>query len=106
MRSIEHVTRVLGVTKNLPFDAHDLIQQMRKVAFKTRIDIENLAQFSAVFDRSSNRIAFAMITGSLIVGSSLLMTTELGGKLGLAGYIGAGILGVFLLISILRSKTY
>ena len=106
LRGYEHISQVLAAAKDLPFDAHDLIQQMRKGAFKTSIDIENLARFSAVFDRSSNRIAFAMVTGSLIVGSSILMTTELGDKLGLAGYVGAGVLGLFLLISILRSKTY
>jgi ubiquinone biosynthesis protein len=60
-------------------------------------------------DRSSNRLSFALIIAAIIVGSSLIMTIDVGIKIygipavGLLGYLFAGILGAGLAISILRS---
>ena len=60
-------------------------------------------------DRSSNRIAFSLIVASIIVGSSLLVQSDIGGKIfglptvGAIGFMVAIILGLRLLISIIRS---
>jgi ubiquinone biosynthesis protein len=60
-------------------------------------------------DRSSNRIAFALIIASIIVGSSFIIQLEKGPLLwgypflGIVGYILATILGFWLIIAILKS---
>jgi ubiquinone biosynthesis protein len=60
-------------------------------------------------DRSSNRVAFSLIVSSLIVGSSLIVTADVGPHLygfpvlGVAGFSVAGIFGMWLVISIFRS---
>jgi ubiquinone biosynthesis protein len=68
-----------------------------------------LDQLSNDIDRASNRLSFALIMAAIIIGSSLMMTTEIGVKfygipvLGIVGYVFAGILGIWLVISIIRS---
>jgi ubiquinone biosynthesis protein len=60
-------------------------------------------------DRSSNRIAFALVVSSLVIGSSLIISTKIGPSLfgvpllGVIGFSMAGILGIWLLIAIIRS---
>ena len=60
-------------------------------------------------DRSSNRLAFSPIIAALIIGSSMIMRLEVGpflfgySILGIAGFLIAGILGLWLAIAILRS---
>ncbi|MBI5027023.1 MAG: AarF/ABC1/UbiB kinase family protein [Nitrospirae bacterium] len=60
-------------------------------------------------DRSSNRIAFSVIVGAIIVGSSLLIQSGVGEKIfglpaiGAIGFAIAFVLGIWLLISIIKS---
>jgi ubiquinone biosynthesis protein len=77
--------------------------------FATRLDITGLEKLISELDKSSNRLSFAMVIAAIIVGSSLVLTIDIGLKvyglpvLGLIGYLFAGILGAGLAISILRS---
>jgi len=74
--------------------------QMRHIGLDT---------FIKEMDRSSNRLSVSLLVAALIVGSSMIMTVEKGVMLfdlpvlGLIGYLFAGILGILLVISILRS---
>ncbi|NUM56047.1 MAG: AarF/ABC1/UbiB kinase family protein [Candidatus Hydrogenedentes bacterium] len=103
----ETMSTLLRIGRQLPSDIHDLIRQARKGKFKVQLDHEGLDHLAHVTDRASNRIAFSVIAGSLIVGSSLLLATNFGARsLGYTGFSIAGVLGVMLLISILRSKNY
>ncbi|MBI4686660.1 MAG: AarF/ABC1/UbiB kinase family protein [Nitrospirae bacterium] len=60
-------------------------------------------------DRSSNRMAFSIIVGAITVSSSLLILSGVGGKIfgmpamGAIGFFIAFILGIWLLISIIKS---
>ncbi len=60
-------------------------------------------------DRSSNRLAFSVIVAAIIIGSSLLIQSGIGGKIfglpaiGAIGFLVAFMLGLWLLISILKS---
>jgi len=65
-----------------------------------------------LLDRSSNRIAFGLVIAGTVVASSLLVTQREGHflgfigfqKLGAFGYLAAALLGMWLLLSILRSR--
>ncbi len=60
-------------------------------------------------DRSANRLSFSMIIASLVVGSSLIIQLDKGPRLwdlpvfGVIGFTMAGLLGLWLVFSILRS---
>ena len=63
-------------------------------------------------DRSSNRIAFGLIISAIIVGSSIVMSLQTGPiiygypVLGVIGFVSAGVMGLGLVISILRSGKF
>jgi len=95
----------------LPEDLAGIITKFRRGQFQMHIHHEHLEQFIRTMDKSSNRISFALIIAGLLVGSSQLVTREgqvLGlvsyQTLGILGYVTAVILGIWLLISIIRSK--
>ncbi|MGB3087112.1 MAG: AarF/ABC1/UbiB kinase family protein [Phycisphaerae bacterium] len=91
-----------------------LRQLLRKVV-RGRLQIlfrhENLEHLITELDRSSNRIAFAMIVAAIILGSAVIMQADVGPDLpytdlpvlGLLGFLMAGLLGIWLVIAILRS---
>lgn len=98
---------ILRIGKEIPGDIQQLIRTARKGRLRVHLDHEGLDHLAGVTDRASNRIAFSVIAGSLIVGSSLLLSSDFGAKsLGFAGFTIAGVLGIMLLISILRSRNY
>jgi ubiquinone biosynthesis protein len=63
-------------------------------------------------DRSSNRLAFSVIVAAIIVGSSLLIQSDVGSRIldlptiGIIGFFIAFVFGVWLLISILKSGRF
>jgi ubiquinone biosynthesis protein len=91
------------------------LRQLARKIMRGRLQIlfrhENLDRFITELDRSSNRIAFALVVAAIILSSSVLMQAKLwplipGTEiplLGLFGYLVAGLLGVWLVIAILRS---
>ena len=98
---------LLQLTRELPGDVRQLARMLRRGQIKIQLHHEKLDNVSAVADRASNRVTFGVITGAIIVGSSLLIASDTGAKtLGLVGYIIAGLLGLAILISILRSKNF
>lgn len=103
----EGVAAALRLGRELPGEIEQLLRMLRRGKLRVHLDHEGLDRLSAVTDRASNRIAFGVIAGALIVGSSLIVATSGGvNQLGLAGFVFAGILGVGLLVSIIRSKNY
>lgn len=101
------LTGMLKLSGQLPGEIQRLLRMLHNGQIRIKLNHERLDQLANVVDRASNRITVGVIAGSLIIGSSLLMTTgEAASKLGLAGYLAAAVLGLALVISILRSKNY
>ena len=106
---IESGSALVQLLKSIPEDMHDILTQIKQGKSRIRFEHRGLENFIFEMDRSSNRIAFSLIIASIIIGSSLIITTNLGphlfgfSMLGLVGYTIAGVLGVWLLISIFRS---
>lgn len=102
----ESLIRLLRV---IPGDVREIIAQIKQGRSRIVVEHEGLEHLRYEIDRASNRIAFAMIIGALVIGSSLIITTHLGPYLfgyslpGLLGFTIAALLGVWLLVSILRS---
>ncbi len=100
---------LVGAVKDIPADLRDIIKQIRQGRVKIVFEHRGLEKFIYEMDRSSNRISFALIISALVVASSLLITADIGPHLlgfpllGLAGYLIAGLMGLWLLVSILRS---
>jgi len=106
-RAVRHdILRFMRVSKGVPQELHDLLTQARRGRLRIHLDHEKLNQVASVTDRASNRVTFGVITGAIIVGSSLLIAADKATALGLAGYSLAAIFGFGLLLSIVRSRNY
>jgi len=100
-----HASGYLRLSRQAPADIAHLLRQLRSGKTKIHLHHEHLDQLASTIDRSSKRNAVAVVTAALIVGSSLLISTESPlAKLGIFGFITAGLLGIFLIISILWGK--
>ncbi|WP_305042581.1 ABC1 kinase family protein [Geoalkalibacter sp.] len=98
-----------SLMKNLPRDLKEFINRVNRNKFKIDLEHRGLEKLISEFDKSSNRLSFALVIGSLIVGSSLIIQSDKGPQLfgfpvlGILGYTIAGILGLWLAVAILRS---
>jgi ubiquinone biosynthesis protein len=78
---------------------------------KIQLNHTNLDQPIKNLHRMVNRMVFAVIISSMIIGSSLILRTNIGPRLhdvsiiGITGFLIAALMGFYLLISILRSGT-
>jgi ubiquinone biosynthesis protein len=104
----EYMFRLLRMVRELPLDAHVLMQMARHGKFKIQFTHLGLEKLTAGIDRASDRVAFSVVTGAIVMGSSWLLSSGVPGTrtIALAGYIVAGVLGLGLLISILRSRSF
>lgn len=94
--------------KILPSNLQEVIEQVKYGKIKIIFEHRGLENFFKTLDQISNRIVFAIVLAALIVGSSLIILSGVPPKwndipiIGIIGYIGAGLMGFWLLISILR----
>ena len=89
------------------------VKQLMKKALKDDMQIKmyhtNLPEFIKDMDKASNRIAFALIVSSIIISSAIMHATGAGptifgfSLLGLSAFVAAFFLGIWLIISIIRS---
>ncbi len=99
----------LRLIRALPADIEEITGKLKKGQIGFMLHHEGLTRFILEMDRSSNRLAFAMIVAALIIGSSLMINLGRGpalfgfSVLGVVGYVIAGLLGLWLVIAILRS---
>jgi ubiquinone biosynthesis protein len=112
-RQLRELSRMVGETfmlfKKLPSDMREILTKIKKDELGIRFEHRGLERITRELDRSSNRLSFAVVIAALIIGSALVFQTAAGPKLfgypilGLAGFLMASILGLWLLIGILRS---
>jgi ubiquinone biosynthesis protein len=102
--SLFETARVLG---GLPDDLSRLLRAARRGRIEVHVDVRSLNEVSSRLDRAVSRLTLGIVTAALIIGSAIAMNvdpTESGlPVLGLMGFVGAALGGVWLLISIWRS---
>ena len=95
--------------KQAPQAARRIMRNLSRGQLRIIFQHDGLGELINELDRTGNRIAFSVITGSIILGSALLMHAKIQpligevSVLGLAGFTLAGIGGIWLLFSIFRS---
>ena len=97
----------------IPDDINAIMHKVRQGKFQMRLHHEHLDDLAKTLDKRSNRISFALIIAALLVASSHLVSEEgtvVGlfdlQTLGLTGYVIAAIIGIWLVISIIRSRHF
>ena len=112
LRNIRKAMQGAGeMASRLPDDINAVLTKFRQGKFQVRVHHEHLETLTKTLDKSSNRISFALIIAALLVASSLLVAQDgvvLGlisfQTMGVLGYIIAAIIGIWLVISIIRSR--
>ncbi|MCI5122832.1 MAG: hypothetical protein D3908_16915 [Candidatus Electrothrix sp. AUS4] len=98
----------LSLIRDLPGETRSILTQLRQGRMKLEFKHRGLLPLERALYRVSNRIAFAIVLAAQIVGSSLIVLSGIKPHwhdipvIGLAGFLIAGIMGFWLLISILR----
>ncbi len=105
---IDSGTEFMHLLKDIPGELREIIKQARQGKIKVVFEHQGLEPMYSTHDRISNRLAFAIVLASLIIGSSLIVLSGIPPKwneiplIGLAGFVIAGLMGFWLLVSILR----
>ena len=91
-----------------PKDLLELSRSLRQKKLSFNLILKDLDRMLATHDQISNRISFAIIIASLIIGSALIVISNMPplffgiSVIGLAGFLAAGFLGVWLLVAIIK----
>ena len=93
----------------IPTKFSELVDSLTKGRAKLQFEMKGLDKPLTDLNKMVNRIAFSLIVGCMIIGSSLIVNAKTGPTfqgvpiLGLIGFIVSGIFGLWLLISIIKS---
>jgi len=98
----------LSLLRVLPEELRTILRQLREGRMRLEFEHRGLQTLGSCLDRVSNRISFAIVLAAQIIGSSLIILSDIPPRwngiplIGLAGFIVAGIMGFWLLVSIIR----
>jgi len=101
-------TDYLDLFRELPEQLRAILGQLRQGRMKLEFEHRGLEKLRVALDQVSNRIAYAIVLASLIIGSSLIVLSGIPPKwngipiIGLLGFLFAGVMGFWLLLSIIR----
>jgi ubiquinone biosynthesis protein len=112
LRNVRRAMQGAGdLASRLPEDINAVLTKFRQGKLQVRVHHEHLENLTKTLDKSSNRVSFALIISALLVASSLLVAQKgmvLGllsfQTMGVFGYVIAAIIGIWLIISIIRSR--
>lgn len=95
---------------NLPGDLRQLLRSARNGKLLMHIEVTTLKHFGDQVNSAANRLTVGVITAALIIGSSIVMHASSGRSgqgwptLGVLGFIGATLGGLWILLAIWRSR--
>jgi len=98
----------LSLVRELPGELRTILKQVRDGRLKVEFQHRGLRSLGLALDRISNRISFAIVLAAQIIGSSLIVLSGIPPKwngipiIGIVGFLVAGIMGFWLLLSIIR----
>ncbi|MGV8959151.1 MAG: 2-polyprenylphenol 6-hydroxylase [Stenotrophomonas sp.] len=99
----------MNLVGELPRDLRRLILAARRGRIQLNVETTALKGFGDQVNRSVNRLTVGIVTAALIIGSSIVMNSVGSSAsrwllaIGVAGFIGAALSGVWIIISIWRS---
>jgi ubiquinone biosynthesis protein len=98
--------------RELPRQIQQIISKLEKGELGFKLQLNRLEQLVNSLESASNRLTTAIITGAIIMGSSMIITTGIGPylfgfpALGVIGYLLSVVLGLWLIVTIIGTKKY
>jgi len=96
--------------RDFPSEAREILALMRQGRFRIQFEHKGLEPMLITHNRISNRIVYGLVLSSLVIGSSLIVLSGIPPKwheipiIGIVGFISAGVMGFWLLVSMLRRQ--
>jgi ubiquinone biosynthesis protein len=93
---------------DFPKDLLELSRSLRQKKLSFTLVLKDLDKMLSTHDQISNRISFAIIIAALIIGSALIVISNMPplfygiSVIGLIGFLAAGFLGIWLLVAIIK----
>src|SRR4030066_1766464 len=91
-----------NILRNLPHDLRNILRRLKEGRIELNVKHDKLEDLELHIDKASNRLSFSLIIAAIIVGSSIIMQTQMGPLIlgfpvmGVIGYLVAGFLGLWL----------
>jgi ubiquinone biosynthesis protein len=98
----------IALLRDFPSGAQDIIELIKKGDMRFSLEHKGLESMLTNLNQISNRVVFAIVLAALIIGSSLIVLSGLPPTwrdipiIGIVGFLGAGIMAFWLLVSIVR----
>jgi len=105
-----HESDFESFARDLPSDLRQISEWLKKGEVKLQIDHEELRQIVRNLSRSNNQLAAAIVLAAIIIGASLLVVAaptalkSLVPAIGVAAFVAAAAIGVYLLLAVLRRQ--
>ena len=99
-----------SMARDLPADLRQASDWLKKGEIKLQIDHEELRQIVRNLSGSNNQLAAAIVLAAIIIGASLLVVAaptalkSLVPGIGVAAFLAAGAIGIYLLLAVLRGR--
>ncbi|MCB2191890.1 MAG: hypothetical protein KQI62_10010 [Deltaproteobacteria bacterium] len=109
-RFLTHLSDALHLIQNMPRRLENLVSQLEKGELSLQLKHEGLVPLTKAVQEGASRVTVGLIVAALIMGSSMIITTGVGPDLfglpalGVVGYIISGVIGLWLIWSIIRSR--
>ena len=110
MRAQKEGRELFGIARELPYQVHDVLQEIRDGQIEVGFVHKGLDEFMHKLDVVFNRLVVALVVAGGLLGSSLIgiLATEGPHILGIhflsvIGFLVSGVLGAWLLVGVLRS---
>ncbi|MGM0410826.1 MAG: AarF/ABC1/UbiB kinase family protein, partial [Bacillota bacterium] len=111
-RFFSKLWKIKTLSKDLPEDLRSLLEKLANDEFSIKFEHENLEPLIKKLDIVSNRLSVSLIVSALLMGSSMVLQSDIGPHifsiplLGFLGYTSAGILGLWLVVTIFKSGKF
>ena len=105
-------SQIFAMQRDLPHRLGSILDKADRGALTLGFRHENLAGLRNTLDSITNRVTFGIIIAAMIIGSSMIITTGVGPllfgfpALGVIGYLISGVLGLWLVFTIIRKRKY
>ncbi len=111
LKHLRHnVYNLWQLQKKIPYQLADILTKLERDELSIGFEHKGLEGLRRTLEHIANKVTLAIITAAMIIGSSMIITTGIKPYLfgypaiGLIGYVISGILGIWVAISIIKSK--
>jgi ubiquinone biosynthesis protein len=104
----ESGNELLQLAREIPGGMRELLRLAKRGNLRIGLEHRGFEKMLGTYEHIANRIAFAIVVAALIVGSSLIVVSDIPPKwgeiplIGVVGFIAAGVMGLVLLLAIIR----